>query len=75
MAEIDKQKEKVTTFRNFLLTFAVSLFSMFAYLFNNYDKLSETKLIIFTISSVILVILIIIFTNLLIKSINKLKDL
>ncbi len=75
MAEIDKQKEKVTTFRNFLLTFVVSLFSMFAYLFNNYDKLSETKLIIFTISSVILVILIIIFTNLLIKSINKLKDL
>ncbi len=75
MAEIDKQKEKITTFRNFLLTFVVSLFSMFAYLFNNYDKLTETKLIIFTVSSVILVILIVIFTNLLIKSINKLKDL
>jgi len=75
MADIDKQKEKVSTIRALWLLLIATLFSLFAYLFNNYLKLTENQLIIALVSIIIISISTLITTYFLFKSINKLKDL
>ena len=75
MAEIDKQKEIISYLKTGFFFFLATLFGIIAYLFNNYDKLSNLKLIFVNIGIVINVFSLIFLAKLSKKVINKLKDL
>jgi len=75
MADIDKQKEKVTLIRSILLLLLGALLTLIAFIFTNFDKLSDIKLIIANIAAAVLALIIITLLYLVIKEINKLKDL
>ena len=75
MADLDKQKEVVSTFRTFAIFILATLFSLIAYLFTSIHSLKKIQLL-FLFGAIVLsagVFVFLIFF--LIKSINKLKDL
>ena len=75
MANIDKQKEIVSTFRTFALFVLATLFSLVAYIFTAIDKLKEIQLLFLFGAVLLSAIVFVILIYFLIKSINKLKDL
>ena len=75
MAEIDKQKEKIALMRSILLILLGALLTLIAFIFTNFDKLSEIKLIISNIAALVLSIIIISLLFMILKEINKLKDM
>ena len=75
MADIDKQKEWVT-FLRMLLFFILSLVvALTGYIFNNFEHISNLKLIILNVIEFILIIISITVFVIMYKEINKLKDL
>ena len=75
MAEIDEQKEKVTFWRNLFFVLLATIFGLVAYTFENFDKLSNIKLIIIDITGFFMFIGNIFILIKLKKEIEKLKDL
>ena len=56
MADIDYQKEKVSFWRMFFFFWLTTIIGLIAFLFNKFDRLSETKLILINITLIILII-------------------
>ena len=75
MADIDYQKEKVSFWRMFFFFWLTTIIGLIAFLFNNFDKLSEIKLILINITLVILIIFLLLTSIKLKKETEKLKDL
>jgi len=75
MAEIDKQKEKINLFKSIFLLLLGALLTLIGFIFTNFDKLSEIKLIIANISAIILAFLSRALLIIIFKEIDKLKDL
>jgi len=75
MANLDKQKEIVSTFRTFAIFSLTILFSLIAYLFTSIHKLSNIQLLFLFGAILLNAIVFMVLIFFLIKSINKLKDL
>jgi nicotinamide riboside transporter PnuC len=75
MADIDRQKEVVNTIRVVWLFLIGTLFGLFAFLFQNFDKLSDFRLILINVVIVINVFVVIYLSKKLKENIDKLKEL
>ena len=75
MAELDKQKEKVSFWRMLFFFLLTSIFGLVAYLFNSYESLSELKIVLANVTLFGLVVALIIVLIKMNKEIDKLKDL
>jgi len=75
MADIDRQKEWIATWRMIFIFLLGSLFGLFAFLFNNFDKLSDNRLILLNVAAFLLLLGIIYSVRKLYIEINKLKDM
>ena len=75
MADIDRQKEVVNTIRVIWLFLIGTLFGLFAFLFQNFDKLSDFRLILINVVIVINVFVVIYLSKKLKENIDKLKEL
>ena len=75
MAEIDKQKEKITFFRNLFFFLLASLFGLIAFAFTKYSVLSEIQLIFMNIGGIVLLIAIIGILIKLKKEIDKIGEM
>ena len=77
MAELDRQKEKVSFWRMLFFFWLGSIFGLIAYMFNHFDRLTEqnTKLAILTLSTVLLVILLLVTAVKLKKETDRLGEL
>ncbi len=75
MAEIDKQKEVIGFWKVAFSVIVGAVFGIIGYLFDNFDKLSNVKLIFTNVAVVFLIVLLIFIANVLIKEIDKIKDL
>ena len=75
MADLDKQKEIVSTFRTFAIFSLTILFSLIAYLFTSIHKLSNIQLLFLFGTILLSATIFVFFIYFLIKAINKLKDL
>jgi len=75
MANLDKQKEIVSTFRTFAIFSLTILFSLIAYLFTSIHHLSNIQLLFLFGAILLNAIVFMVLIFFLIKSINKLKDL
>ena len=74
MAKIDAQKEKIATIRVFVVMF-MTIFSMGAYIFNNFGKINELKLILSVIGAIFFLSISLFFSLALNKEIKKLEEL
>jgi len=75
MAEIDRQKEKVSNYRLVWGISLTALFGMIAFIFNSFDKLIFMKKILIAISFFVLIIFVLYLTWKLKVETDKLKDL
>ena len=75
MAEIDRQKEIIGYLKTAFFFFLATLFGVIAYLFENFDKISQIKLILLNITITILVSILIFLAKKSKREIDKLKDL
>ena len=75
MAEIDRQKEKVSNYRLVWGISLTALFGMIAFIFNSFDKLIFMKKIFITIGFFTLIIFVLYLTWKLKIETDKLKDL
>ena len=75
MAEIDKQKEKITFFRSLFFFLLASLFGLTAFIFNKYKNLSEIELILVNFIGFILLITIMLTGIKLKKEIDKIGEI
>ena len=75
MAEIDKQKEKITFWRTLFFFLLASIFGLVAYIFTKYEKLNEIQLILSNIAGMILLIAIINVGVKLKKEIEKIEEM
>jgi len=75
MGKIDKQKEWVGVWKIALFFLLGSEFGLISFIFNSFDKLSEIKLILLTISLLVLAVAIIVTALYLKKEIDKLEDI
>ena len=75
MAEIDKQKEKISFWRMLFFFWLGSMFGLLAYMFNHFERLSKAKMAVVLFSVVLLVILLIITAVKLQKETEKLGEL
>ena len=75
MSKLDKQKEWVGLWKIALFFLLGSEFTLIGFIFNNFDKLSEIKLILLTMSLIVLAVGIIATAVYLKKEIDKLEDI
>ncbi len=75
MAEIDKQKEKITFWRMMFFFLLTSIFAEVAYIFTKYQKLNEIQLILANIAGGVLLIAIIGVGIKLKKEIEKIEEM
>ena len=75
MADIDYQKEKISFWRMLFFFWLTTIIGLIAYLFNNFEKLSETKLILINLTLTILLIFLIVTSIKLKKETEKIKDM
>ncbi|NPA10632.1 MAG: hypothetical protein GXO62_00130 [Epsilonproteobacteria bacterium] len=75
MAEIDKQKEKITFFRSVFLLILGSLFALIAFIFTNYNKLNQVQLFLANIVGFVLLVSILLLLKKIFEEINKLEDM
>jgi hypothetical protein len=75
MSKIDKQKEWIGVWKIALFFLLGSEFTLIGFIFNNFDKLNEIKLIFSTFALLILLIGIIITAIYLKKEIDKLEEI
>ena len=75
MAEIDKQKEKLSIIRSILILFIMTLFALIAYLFNNFEILNFYKFLIVDVAILFFGFGILFLFFKLKKELDKLKEL
>ena len=75
MGKLDRQKEWVGLWKIALFFFLGSEFGLIGFVFNNFDKLTEIKLILLTTALLILAVAVIITAIYLKKEIDKLEDI
>jgi len=75
LAEIDKQKEKITFFRSVFLLILGSLFALIAFIFTNYNKLNQVQLFLANIVGFVLLVSILLLLKKIFEEINKLEDM
>jgi len=75
MGKLDKQKEWVGLWKIALFFLLGSEFGLISFIFNNFDKLSEIKLILLTTALLILALGVIVTAIYLKKEIDKLEDI
>ena len=75
MAELDKQKEKVSFWRTLFFVWLTAIFGIIAYLFEKLPNLNEIKIDFAIIGLLFLVAFLIATSIKMTKEINKLKDL
>jgi len=75
MAEIDKQKEKLSIIRSILILFIMTLFALIAYLFNNFEILNFYKFLIVDVAILFFGLGILFLFFKLKKELDKLKEL
>ena len=75
MAEIDKQKEKITFWRTLFFFLLASIFGLVAFIFTHYMKLNNIQLILSNITGILLLIGIILVAIKLKKEIDKIGEM
>ena len=75
MAEIDKQKEKVVFWRMLFFFWLTITVGLVAFIFNNFDKLSDVKLLLSNITLLLVIVFLIITSIKMKKETDKLRDL
>ena len=75
MAELDRQKEKVSFWRTLFFIWLTTILGLISYLFTHYKKLDFVEIILVNVAIFIVVILLIFTSKVMIKEIDKLKDL
>jgi len=75
LAEIDKQKEKITFWRTLFFFLLASIFGLVAFIFTNYMKLNNLQLILSNIAGGLLLIGIILVAIKLKKEIDKIGEM
>jgi len=75
VAEIDREKEVIGFLKTGFFFFLGTLFGLIAYLFNFYDKLNDSKLLIISIGILLNVIILIFLAKKTKKELDKLRDL
>ena len=75
MGQLDKQKEWVGFWKIAFFFFLGSEFTLIGFIFNNFDKLTEVKLVLITMGLLILSFGVIISAVYLKKEINKLEGI
>ena len=75
MAKIDEIKEKISLYKFFLGIITGIILSVIGYTFSNYQNLKTSLIILIIISLIILLYLFVLLTSIIIKHIEKLKDL
>ena len=75
MAEIDKQKEKLSIIRSILILFIMTLFALIAYLFNNFEILNFYKFLIVDVAILFFGLGILFLFFKLKKELDRLKEL
>ena len=75
MAEIDKQKEKITFWRSLFFFLLASIFGLVAFIFTKYSYLNDLQLILSNIAGLLLLIGIISVALKLKKEIEKIGDM
>jgi len=75
MADLDKQKEIVSLWKTSFFILLGTLFTLFGFLFNNFNKLPDIKLIIVNFVILLNVIILFLLARKLHKEIDRLKDL
>jgi len=75
MAKIDEIKEKISLYKFFLGIITGVILSIIGYTFSNYQNLKTSLIILIIIALIILLYLFGLLTSIIIKNIEKLKDL
>jgi len=75
MAELDRQKERVAFWRNLFFIWLTTILGLIAYIFANYEKLNLIGIFLVNLALFIVVILLVVTAKIMIKEIDKLKDL
>ena len=75
MAEIDRQKEKVAFWRTLFFVWLTTILGLIGYLFTHYNELDSVGIVLVNFAIFIVVILLIVTSKVMIKDIDKLKDL
>jgi uncharacterized membrane protein HdeD (DUF308 family) len=75
LAEIDKQKEKITFWRSLFFFLLASIFGLVAFIFTKYSYLNDLQLILSNIAGLLLLIGIISVALKLKKEIEKIGDM
>jgi uncharacterized membrane protein HdeD (DUF308 family) len=75
LAEIDKQKEKVVFWRMLFFFWLTITVGLVAFIFNNFDKLSDVKLLLSNITLLLVIVFLIITSIKMKKETDKLRDL
>jgi len=75
MSQLDKQKEKVSNYRLAWGISLTSLLGLIAFIFNSFDKLSQTKQLFVITGGIVLVIIALYLTWKLKIETDKLEDL
>ncbi|NPA11578.1 MAG: hypothetical protein GXO62_04990 [Epsilonproteobacteria bacterium] len=75
MAKVDKQKEWVGVWKIALFFLLGTEFSLIAFIFNNFDRLSEVKLLFLTFALIIIGFSVVFSAVYLKKEIDKLEEI
>ena len=75
MAELDRQKEKVSFWRILFFIWLTAIFGVIAYLYEKLPNLTEGKIAFAIIGLIALIVFLIITAIKMTKEIDKLKDL
>ena len=75
MADIDIQKEKVSFWRMLFFFWLTIIMGLIAFIFNNFDTLSDLKLLLSNISLLLVIVFLVITSIKMKKETDKLKDL
>jgi heme exporter protein D len=75
LAEIDRQKEKVVFWRMLFFFWLTVTVGLVAFIFNNFDKLSDVKLLLSNITLLLVIVFLIITSIKMKKETDKLRDL
>jgi len=75
LADIDIQKEKVSFWRMLFFFWLTIIMGLIAFIFNNFDTLSDLKLLLSNISLLLVIVFLVITSIKMKKETDKLKDL
>ena len=75
MAELDRQKEKITFFRTLFFFLLASIFALVAFIFTKYEKLNDLQLILSNVAGFVLLVSIVAVALKLKKEIDKIGEM